>query len=127
MSAIVHSHFQPCCRERTEALAWLDRRGTSLKFFDGDEKSCLSMKQTKEMDMDHVYVNFCDFVLGHYCLAPQAVLFWLSGIICLLVRQRLQRKGLVSPKPFEPECVVAKLLLEGVGVMLNFSGTHRDG
>lgn len=79
------------------------------------------------LDMDHVYVSFTDYVWAHYVIAPNAAFLWLSGILTLFARQRLQRWGLISAKPCEPARVVALLLLEGVGMLPHYAGKKEAG
>jgi len=80
----------------------------------------LSSEKAEGLDMDHVFVTFAEFLWGHYVIAPCAVYLWATGIAKLLLRQRLQKWGFVKPKPFQPEKVVAKLCLEGVGQVVHF-------
>jgi hypothetical protein len=64
--------------------------------------------------MDHVYISFPSFLWGMTFIGPNALFLWLTGIVKLMIRQYLVRRGLMQVTPFDPEQVVASLFLEGI-------------
>lgn len=104
------------------------RRGQPIYAFEtADGLQSLSSKRARHLEMDHIHVGFGTFMWTHYWIATHAVYLWISGIVRLLLRQRLQRLGWISPKPCDAERVVAALLLEGVGMMLHYNGMRENG
>ena len=70
-----------------------------------------------ELDMDHVFVPFLSFLWANTFIGPNALLFWLKGIIVLKARQVLVRWGMLKMKEFDPARVAASLCLEGTLAM----------
>jgi len=85
-------------------------------------------KPKAELDMDNLRISFADYVWCWYCVGPSAVVLWLTGVSAMLFRAWGARRGCVRPQafmrrdgqgqgakvPFEPERLVAKLLLESM-------------
>ena len=89
--------------------------------------------RAKELDMDHQRVDFTDFVWAYYFIVPNAVWLWVSGIVCLKVRELLRRVvcrrlGVRDPSvSVDPRRLVGQLMLEGTQLVY-FNGKFRkDG
>jgi len=90
-------------------------------------------RRAKELDMDHQRVDFIDFVWAYYFIVPNAVWLWVSGILCLKVRELLRRVvcwrlGVRDPSvSVDPRRLVGQLMLEGTQLVY-FNGKFRkDG
>ena len=76
-------------------------------------------------DMDHIRIKFLDYLWVSFFVGPNAVLLWVTGILRLMVRQVLHRRGWLSPKPCDPRRVVGRLILESMEVM-HFTGEWEE-
>mmetsp|Transcript_22443 Transcript_22443/g.35218 ORF Transcript_22443/g.35218 Transcript_22443/m.35218 type:complete len:509 (+) Transcript_22443:65-1591(+) len=65
-----------------------------------------------ELDMDHVYVSFFDFLWAFTFIGPFSYLLWKHGTIVLRIRQFLWKRGLIKPEECDYEAMCATLLLE---------------
>lgn len=72
----------------------------------------LSDQHSTDLDMDHVYVSFTDFLWAYYFIAPNAALLWILGIGRLVTRQALCRVGLLAPPVHDEKRLVGQLILE---------------
>ena len=68
-------------------------------------------------DMDHIRIKFIDYLWVSFFVGANALLLWVTGILRLMVRQALHRRGWLSPKPCDPRRVVGRLILESMEVM----------
>lgn len=71
----------------------------------------------KELNMDHIYVDWLSFFWAQCFVVPSAVFLWATGIASLLVRQALHRRGWLAAKKCVPERVVGRLLLESMELL----------
>ena len=62
--------------------------------------------------MDHVYISFSAFLWTSIFVRINTIVLMIKGTISLWIQKRLQKWNLLSPKPFNDEQVVVKLLLE---------------
>ena len=83
----------------------LNKIGTRLSFINHDEKA-------QELDMDHVYISFPDFLLGFIFIGPFSYLLWKKGTIILSIRQFLVKRGLLKVKDFDIDALIGTLCLE---------------
>ena len=83
----------------------LNKIGTRLSKFNHDEKA-------QELDMDHVYISFPDFLLGFIFIGPFSYLLWKKGTIILSIRQFLVKRGLLKVKDFDIDALIGTLCLE---------------
>eukprot|EP00568_Trieres_chinensis_P006719 CAMPEP_0183295256 /NCGR_PEP_ID=MMETSP0160_2-20130417/3284_1 /TAXON_ID=2839 ORGANISM="Odontella Sinensis, Strain Grunow 1884" /NCGR_SAMPLE_ID=MMETSP0160_2 /ASSEMBLY_ACC=CAM_ASM_000250 /LENGTH=401 /DNA_ID=CAMNT_0025456711 /DNA_START=353 /DNA_END=1558 /DNA_ORIENTATION=+ len=89
-------------------------------------KGSLATDKAIELDMDHVYVNYFDFLWAYCLIGPNAYLLWLWGVLSLWVRVKLHKMGLIRPKPFDPAEIVGKLCLEGTLAVHYYARTDSD-
>mmetsp|Transcript_45840 Transcript_45840/g.143400 ORF Transcript_45840/g.143400 Transcript_45840/m.143400 type:complete len:341 (-) Transcript_45840:653-1675(-) len=81
------------------------------------EKRRLCTETQGTLDMDHVHVPFVDFLWGMYFLAPNGVVLWATGIAVLKVKKLLRRLGLWRAAAYDPDALIAELLLESFQAM----------
>ena len=74
--------------------------------------------RNSEQDMDHIRIKFLDYLWVSFFVGPNVMFLWVTGILWLLVRQTLHRRGWLSPKACDPRQVVGRLVLESMQVML---------
>ena len=77
-------------------------------------------------DMDHVRIKFIDYLWASVFVGPNAVFLWVTGILWLIVRQILHKRGWISPKPCDPRRVVGQLVLESMEAM-HFTCERKEG
>lgn len=77
------------------------------------------------LDMSHIDVPFLPFLCAHYLIVPNATFLWVSESVKLVVRDHLQRAGLLTVAPCDYPHVVANLCLEGMQA-INFKRMSRD-
>ena len=69
--------------------------------------------------MDHVYINFTSYLWARTFVGINAFVLNITGIFSLLFRKKLHQMKVVNPKPFVPEELVGRLLLEGMNWISN--------
>ena len=74
-------------------------------------------RSERSLDMDHVHVPFLYFLAVYYCVLPNAMYLWVSGIACLLVRDHLHRHHVVHMQPCNYEAVMFQLCVNGLAAM----------
>ena len=62
--------------------------------------------------MDHAYITFSAFLWASMFVRMNTIFLMIKGTISLWIQRRLQKWNLLSPKSFNEEQIVAKLLLE---------------
>jgi len=78
-----------------------------------------------QLDMDHVYVTFPQFLWAHTFIGPFSYLLWKKNVAWLRIRQSLVNKGLMKVKPMDAPTLVATLCLEQSQV-IHYSGRTKD-
>ena len=76
--------------------------------------------------MDHIRIKFIDYLWVSFFVGANALLLWVTGILRLMVRQALHRRGWLSPKPCDQRRVVGRLILESMEVM-HFTYEREEG
>lgn len=113
-------------RERARAIPSL----TPGKLRDSEIGTALGslnmVEQAKELDMDHIYVGFKDFLWGFTFIGPFSQLLWMKGTTILRIRDYLVRKGLMKPAPCDYEALCATLLLEQTQAVHYYARTSKD-
>mmetsp|Transcript_14559 Transcript_14559/g.24469 ORF Transcript_14559/g.24469 Transcript_14559/m.24469 type:complete len:506 (-) Transcript_14559:1715-3232(-) len=66
----------------------------------------------EELDMDHIYVPFTDFLWGFTFIGPFSYFLWRYRTIILRIRQFLYKRGLIKPMDCDYEAMCATLCLE---------------
>lgn len=72
----------------------------------------LTDDQAEELNMDHIYVSFADFLWAHTFIGPCSFYLWKKNTTWLRIRSFLVSKGLLKKKPVDLELLVGKLCLE---------------
>lgn len=72
----------------------------------------LSMEKAEELDMDHIYVSFLDFLWAHTFIGPFSYLLWKTNLTWFMIRKYLVRIGILEVKPVDLRELVGKLCLE---------------
>lgn len=49
-----------------------------------------------ELNMDHIYVKFSDFLWAYTFIGPFSYILWKKGVLVLQIRRRLQKCGLID-------------------------------
>jgi len=70
--------------------------------------------------MDHVHITFMEYLWGNIIITPCAYLLAVAGLSKLFVRQFLCKRGWLKPAPCEPEKLVCRILLEGIGLVVYY-------
>lgn len=79
----------------------------------------MSSDRADSLQMDHVYLTFGDYLWAHYFIVPNCFMQGVWGFVRLYVKQALHKAGLINVTCDYP-CVVANLLLEGIGESLHY-------
>lgn len=100
-------------RKRATRLGTLTPAKAALlqENLDDEKAGSLGKEKAKELDMDHIFVKFADFLWGYTFIGPFSYLLWLRGTTMLRIRKVLHRMGLINPK-VDYEALAATLLLE---------------
>jgi len=69
------------------------------------------------LDMDHVYLDWSDFVIAYHMIFPSGALLQMIGLGKMVVRKWLHRQGLVSAEPCDHAREVGRLCLESMQVI----------
>lgn len=85
---------------------------TANKLTGGILGSLNEVEQAEELDMDHIYIDFSDFLWGFTFIGPFSYLLWKFRLYALRIRVFLARKMIIKPLPVDYEEICATLLLE---------------
>ena len=80
----------------------------------------------KELDMDHVYIRFLDFLWGYIFIGPMSYFLWKKGTFILSVRQYLVKKGWLKVEEPDLERLIGTLCLEQSQVINYFAKTKNN-
>lgn len=94
---------------------------SKFRHIDTDKKA-----KAEVLDMDHVYLNFPQFLWAFTFIGPFSYLLWVRNVYMLRLRVFLQKKGIVKMKPIDYEKVVATLCLEQSQAIHYFAKTGKD-
>lgn len=83
-------------------------------------------EKANDLDMDHVHLNFFQFIWGYTFIGPFSYLVWKRGITWLRIREFLVKRGIMKVKPFDIDEVIGKLCLEQTQVIHYYSKTKAD-
>jgi len=78
-----------------------------------------------ELDMDHTYIRFPDFLWGFIFIVPMSYILWKKGTLWLSFRQYLVKKGIIKVKKPNLEALIATLCLEQSQVINYFAKTKK--
>lgn len=83
--------------------------------------------KAEELDMDHVYIRYLDFLWGFLFIGPMSYYLWLKGTCILRFRIMLVKLGLMKkPVPDDIEGLIATFCLEQTQVINYFARTKKD-
>jgi len=68
--------------------------------------------QAEELNMDHIFLSYIQFLWGFTFVGPFSYLLWWKGTKWLSIRTRLVKLGILKVKPCDLAEVVGKLCLE---------------
>ena len=72
----------------------------------------LSAEKAKALDMDHLYLNFLQFLWAYTFIGPCANILKIKGEVSLLTRRYLVKCGIIKVKDLDIESLVGTLCLE---------------
>ena len=84
------------------------------------------VEKNKELDMDHVYVDYLNFLWAHKFIGPSSYLLWKSGVTWLRVRKFLVKYGVLKVKPLDIDQLIGKLCLEQTQAIHYYAKTKKD-
>lgn len=91
-----------------------------------EKQGSLGAEKAKELDMDHIYVKFSDFLWGYTFIVPFSYILWKRRTLVLQFRKFLQKFGLISPAAeCDYEALAATLVLEQTQA-IHYYGRTRD-
>ena len=90
----------------------LMKRSATLKPAAFRSKGSLSNQKAVELDMDHIYISFRDFLWAYASIGHFSYLLWLKLTRWLLIKQYLVKKGWMKMKPVDYAELAGKLCLE---------------
>ena len=103
----------PVLRERKRALPF---NGV----LESDEKA-------EELDMDHVYIEFMDFLWAYIFVMPMTYVLYLKGIWILKLRVYLKKIGFLKVEVPDIKSLIGMLCLEQSQVINYFARTKKKG
>lgn len=87
----------------------------------------LTTTKAKELNMDHIYVKFTDFLWAYTFIGPFSYLLWKRRTIMLQFRKFLQKIGLINPTAkCDYEALAATLCLEQTQAIHFYGQTSKD-
>lgn len=84
------------------------------------------VEKNKELNMDHVYVDYFNFLWAHTFIGPCSYILWKSGVTWLLIRQFLVKCGILKVKPLDIDELIGKLCLEQTQAIHYYAKTKED-
>ena len=72
----------------------------------------LAEEKAEELHMDHIYITFPQFLWAYTFIGPFSFILWMKGITVLSIRKFLCERGIIKPKPFDINKLIATLCLE---------------
>jgi len=88
-------------------------------------RSTLSSKKAEELDMDHIFVPFPDFLWAYTFIGPFSYILWKRKTIVLKLRKFLHKAGIITLK-CDYEALAATLLLEQTQAIHYYGRTKED-
>jgi len=112
--------------EHSSAITRKGKRTSFLVVNEEGKREHLSHNKAKELDMDHVYLSFTQYIWAVTCIGPNSLVLWLKGVLILWLRKKFQKRGFIRPKPYDPAEIVGRLLLEGTLAVHYYARTDDD-
>lgn len=88
------------------------RSTTSDPHASKERRGSLAQQKAHELHMDHIYITFPQFLWAYTFIGPFSFVLWFKGITVLSIRQFLFKHGLIKPKAFDINKLIATLCLE---------------
>ncbi|CAJ1950906.1 unnamed protein product [Cylindrotheca closterium] len=112
---------------RERAMRTISLTPGKLASLRGSVMGSLNMVEpAKELDMDHVYVGFFDFLWAYTFIGPCSYYLWKKGTLMLRLRDYLSSNGYITPAPCDYESMCATLLLEQTQAIHYYARTNPD-
>lgn len=86
----------------------------------------LSNAKAASLNMDHVYISFPHFLWAYIFIGPNSFYLWMKGVTILQIRDYLHKRGIIKPKPFVIEELIATLCLEQTQAIHYYARTKPD-
>jgi hypothetical protein len=99
-------------KENTLIRQRLARSGSTEPFASLERRGSLASEIAPELNMDHVYITYQQFLWAYTFIGPSSFFLWMKGITILLIRQFLFKRGIIKPKSFDINKLIATLCLE---------------
>jgi len=112
--------------EHSSAITRKGKRTSFLVVNEEGKREHLSNEKAKDLDMDHVYLTFSQYLWAELRIGLNVIIFAIKGISTLWVRTKLLKYGLIRPKPRNPSEIVGRLLLEGTLAIHYYARTDDD-
>lgn len=90
-----------------------DETAPEKKFSHLHRTSSYSSEIADQLDMDHIYLPFKNFLWGMLFIWPAAAFAAMRGLMILLIRSKLNSWNLLKPKSHEPANVCYELCMYG--------------
>jgi len=115
-------------RKRASTTGYLTPARAALSEERAEENKRISLgkEKAKELDMDHLFVKFSDFLWGFTFIGPFSYLLWLRGTTVLRFRKFLKKMGLINPR-CDYEKLAATLVLEQTQAIHYYGRLKMDG
>lgn len=99
-------------KENTILRERLKRSRTLDPFGFAGSKGSLANEIAPELDMDHVYITYPQFLWAYTFIGPNSFFLWMKGITILSIRQFFFKRGIIKPIPFDINELIGTLCLE---------------
>ena len=109
-------------KNQNESSSVVQEKTRAIPFKGILEKS----EKAEQLNMDHVYMRFLDFLWGYLCIGPSVFSLYAIGATVLSIRQYLAKNGILKVKECDVEALVAKLCLEQSQVIHYYAKTKKD-
>ena len=81
---------------------------------------------SSHLDMDHVHLDWKDFLMAYTMIVPSVILLQVSGMCRMTLRKWLHAKGMLSATPCDYEREVGRLCLESMQAVHFLCFTDED-
>jgi len=91
----------------------------------GNHLNALQVEEASTLVMSKLHVPLWDYLWVWLFVAPNATWLWATGVVTLLVRQWLEKRGLIKRTYFSAPQVAAQLVLEQMQIIYYVRTEHR--
>lgn len=114
-------------RIHQELVQRIDSLVPDKLFLESSKSKLLSDETATELNMDHIYVKFFDFLWVYTFVGPFAYLLWKKGTTMLSIRKNLHERGWIERKPLDINKLVATLCLEQTQAIHYYTKKEKEG